>query len=143
MNERQKHLLERYKATDGARSRLDVSLTRDAAAWRAMRTGGLTQGECRALTLLELTRLTPLELEDDSLLAGVHLEWQFHANDKGRDAAKDAETLKQFGCDEQPDRLRGLRENIMRTVANSCMGPASDGVMNGSWGDMNPFIGIG
>ncbi|MBO4528236.1 MAG: hypothetical protein J5743_11440 [Victivallales bacterium] len=143
MNERQKHLLERYKATDGAKSRLDVSLTRDAAAWRAMRTAGLTQGECRALTLLELTRLTPLELEEDSLLAGVHLEWNFHADDQNRDAAKDAETLKQFGCDELPAKLRGLRENVLHTVANSCMGHPSEGVMNGSWGDMNPFIGIG
>ncbi|MBR5838998.1 MAG: hypothetical protein IKZ84_10685, partial [Victivallales bacterium] len=143
MNDRQKHLLERYKATDGAKSRLDVSLTRDAAAWRAMRTAGLTQGECRALTLLELTRLTPLELEDDSLLAGVHLEWNFHADDQNRDVEKDAETLKQFGCDELPGKLRGLRENVMHTVANSCMAYPSEGVMNGSWGDMNPFIGIG
>ncbi|MBP5638996.1 MAG: hypothetical protein J6X55_05940 [Victivallales bacterium] len=143
MNDRQRHLLDRYKAMNGAHSRLDISLTRDAAEWFALKDGILTQGECRAKTLLELTRLTPLELEDDSLLAGVHLQWIFNAGREDRDAVADAKALEALGCTMFPVELFKKRNVQPHVFPNSHGGQPSEGFANGTWRDMNPFMGIG
>lgn len=144
MNDRQKHLLDRYKKFEGAHSRLDISLTRDAATWLALQGGPYTQGEYRARTLLELARITPLELEDDSLLAGVHLEWCFNAGKKERNVSADAQTLAGFGCSDSPESLRGLRENVIRFSSNSCYSERpSPGFENGQSPYMSPFCGLG
>ena len=78
MNERQKALLDRYKKHE-AFPDYNQDLLRDVAFLRAMAVPMRTCAQLRAATVLELTRITPFELEENALIAGQYMNMQWQA----------------------------------------------------------------
>ena len=148
MNNRQKALLERYKRHE-AFPDYNQDLLRDVAMFRAQEVPLRTIAQLRAATVLELTRITPFELEDNAIIAGQYMNMRWQAGMEGRDEAKDAQILRKFGVDASPSEVRRRREAVFKGRPATGPGDPSSEMAESAtfhlpagWG-INEFQGIG
>ncbi len=142
MNSRQKALLERYKKHE-AYPDYDQDLLRDVAMMRAMEVPERTCAQLRAATVLELTRITPFELEENALIAGQYMNMGWQAGMEGRDDRKDAEILRKFGVDASPLDVRRRREAVFSGRPATGPGDPSPDMAESSFITLNCGCGWG
>ena len=142
MNCRQTALLERYRK-HAAYPDYNQDLLRDVAMMRAMDVQERTCAQLRAATILELTRITPFELEDNALIAGQYMKMVWEAGMEGRDDGKDAEILRKFGVNASPSEVRRRREAVFNGRPATGPGDPSSDMAESSWIGLNSSCGWG